>query len=84
MTTASSSRKTACGVIFGAALAAALGLAVTAGATPGTHPPLVSTWNGTASSISGAFTAGAFNQGHLDFTQPTRRGRVMEPPPCSW
>jgi len=36
-------------------------------ATPGTHPPLVHTWDTRASSVNGAFTAGLFPGGHLYF-----------------
>ncbi len=36
-------------------------------AMPGTHPPIVSTWDTTASSLHGGFTGGVFNGGHLHF-----------------
>jgi hypothetical protein len=62
-----SPRKRRRDLLRGAAFVALLLASAPAGATPGTHAPLVSTWDSTSSSVSGAFTSGFFGGGHLDF-----------------
>lgn len=57
-------RKCVVGLAVGATL---VSLGNESRATPGTHPPIVSTWDTGASSVNATFTGGLFPGGHLHF-----------------